>query len=135
MFFFPPVMFSAGCLLDRFHSEHYTDLSPQSLEWTYLQTPQFTFSSHSTSNATDNNNNNNLPLIEFTARFGVITESNVQLTPSSPSIGDDLIGKRLHEIADWRSLLPKPQSAEHQPKWEAAIEHLENVLPRVEIGV
>lgn len=98
----------------------------QSLEWTYLQTPQFTFNSHS--NAT----NLDLPLIEFTARFGVITECNVQLTPSSPSIGGDLVGKRLHEIADWRTLLPQPLSVEHQQKWNAAVEYLEKVLPRVE---
>lgn len=104
----------------------------QSLEWTYLQTPQFTFNSHSHSYAATEHNA--LPLIEFTARFGVITECNVQLTPSSPSIGEALIGKPLHEIADWRSLIPKPQSTEHQGKWEAAIEHLERVLPRVESG-
>jgi lipoate-protein ligase A len=108
-----------------------TNMLSQSLEWTYLQTPQFTFNSNSNATASDHNT---LPLIEFTARFGVITECNVQLTPSSPSIGEALIGKRLHEIADWRSLLPQPQSAEHQPKWEAAMEHLEKVLPRVESG-
>lgn len=103
-----------------------TSLS-QSLEWTYLQTPQFTFSSHS-----DAADNQSLPLIEFTARFGVITQCNIQLTPSSPSIGDDLVGNRLHEISDWRSLVPQPQSIEDQQKWEAAVEYLERVLPRVE---
>jgi lipoate-protein ligase A len=103
-----------------------TNSSSQSLEWTYLQTPQFAFSSHS--NTTDHS----VPLIEFTARFGVITECNIQLTPASHSIGGDLIGKRLHEITNWRSLLPQPQSPEQQLKWKAAIEHLERVLPRVE---
>ncbi|KAM0711804.1 hypothetical protein Q7P35_001173 [Cladosporium inversicolor] len=106
--------------------EHFSNSSTQSLEWTYLQTPQFTFNSHA--NATDLD----IPLIEFTARFGVITECNIQLTPSSPSIGGDLIGKRLHEVADWRSLLPQPQSVEQQLKWVAAIKYLERVLPRVE---
>jgi len=43
-----------------------------------------------------------------------------------------MIGKRLHEIADWRSLLPQPQGIEQQLKWGAAVEYLERVLPRVE---
>jgi lipoate-protein ligase A len=109
----------------------------QSLEWTYLQTPQFTFSSWS-----NNNNNNdtiaatikNFPLIEFTARFGVVTECNIRLTPSSPSIGESLLGKRLHEISDWESVLPQPRTAEDRQYWMDAVEYLQHVLPRVEMG-
>ena len=118
-------MFSAHSFI--LFSETILTSSSQSLEWTYLQTPQFTFNSHA--NVADDLD---IPLIEFTARFGVITECNIQLTCSSPSIGEELIGKRLHEIADWRSLLPQPQSIEQQLKWVAAIKYLERVLPRVE---
>jgi len=73
-------------------------------------------------------------VIEFTARFGVVTECNIQLTPSTPSIGENLLGKRLHEIADWETLLPQPQSAEHMQQWREAMEYLQRVLPRVEMG-
>jgi lipoate-protein ligase A len=107
----------------------------QSLEWTYLQTPQFTFSSRSNNNKDATvATTRNFPLIEFTARFGVVTECNIQLTPSSPSIGENLLGKRLHEIADWETLLPQPQTAEDGQRWRETVEYLQRVLPRVEMG-
>jgi len=106
----------------------------QSLEWTYLQTPQFTFSSRSNSNNHTAATTKNFPLIEFTARFGVVTECNIQLTPSSPSIGENLIGKRLHETPDWETVLPQPQIAEHRQHWREAVEYMQRVLPRVEMS-
>lgn len=102
----------------------------QSPEWTYLQTPQFTFSSRG--NNTASPAGNDYPLIEFTARFGVITECNVQLARNSPSVGESLIGRRLHEIADWGVAISQP--AQHQRNWEKAISHLQKVLPRVEMA-
>lgn len=117
----------------------------KSREWTYLQTPQFTFNSRgnpstptdSTSSTTSNKSTpNNVPttdaIIEFTARYGVITEANVRLTPSSPSIGDGLVGKRLHEITDWRDALTRPiGGAEEQSRFAAAAEFMRRVLPSV----
>jgi lipoate-protein ligase A len=105
----------------------------QSLEWTYLQTPQFTFSSRS-NNADTTTTTKSFPLIEFTARFGVVTECNIQLTPSSSSIGENLLGKRLHETEDWEAVLPQPQTAEHTQYWRETVEYLQRVLPRVEMG-
>ncbi|KAM0715279.1 hypothetical protein Q7P37_008777 [Cladosporium fusiforme] len=114
----------------------------KSHEWTYLQTPQFTFSSrgNASSSTTVNklsSSDQNAPLVEFTARYGVITESNVQLTPSAPSIGESLVGRRLHEISDWSAALPRPDvgaagsGGEVVGKWEEAVRYLQRVLPGV----
>lgn len=107
---------------------------PQSLEWTYLQTPQFTFSSRGTADAPVDRlpGDHDAPLVEFTARYGVVTQCNIQLTPESSSIGDGLVGKRLHEIADWTAMLAQPESGSHHgQRWTEVTEYLQRVLPRV----
>lgn len=118
----------------------------KSREWTFLQTPQFTFSSRGDpSTPADSSKETNArrassidvpatdAIIEFTARYGVITEADVRLTPSSPSIGDGLVGKRVHEITDWRDALTRPiGDAEEQSRFAAAAEFLKRVLPSVE---
>lgn len=82
----------------------------QSLDWTYLQTPQFTFSSHKTKD--DDRHRPALPeylpkniQITFTARNGSVQSidtkvNGIQETPARIFFLD----RKLHEIDDWEAL-------------------------------
>lgn len=96
----------------------------KSLDWTYLQTPQFTFSSRKT----DDDSRERPPLPDFvpsdasarfTARNGTITEADItdgysKDLGNSESISSTLVGKKLHEIEDWQAVLLQPHSLQHQ---------------------
>lgn len=59
----------------------------------------------------------------------------MELSPSFPSlsssIGETLVGKRLHEITHWRDVLPRPEDAALMGKWEEVTEYLGRVMPQI----
>jgi lipoate-protein ligase A len=84
----------------------------RSLEWTYLQTPQFTFSTHETEQ--DDRERPALPAtvpadtrMEFTAKHGAVTEAQLTLDGEDPSAEtqQDLVGKQIHTIKDWQTVV------------------------------
>lgn len=54
----------------------------------------------------------------------------MQLTPESSDFGEALVGRRLHEIADWKAVLPRPDDGSLLRKWEEATEYLQRVMPQ-----
>ncbi|OBT76383.1 hypothetical protein VF21_03595 [Pseudogymnoascus sp. 05NY08] len=80
----------------------------KSEDWIYLQTPQFTFSSHPTEE-----DPRERPLrpsyvpaaasVLFTARNGAITEAEIRNGEGERAEG--LVGRKVHEILDWRGVL------------------------------
>jgi len=93
-----------------------------SREWTYLQTPQFTFASHPTED--DPRVRPALPeylpanfRASFTARNGAVTNAKLEYKTSEAITGrleEDLEGRNLHEILDWLDVFGESQSAETQ---------------------
>ncbi|TAQ85917.1 hypothetical protein B7494_g5758 [Chlorociboria aeruginascens] len=78
----------------------------QSLEWIYLQTPQFTFSTKETED--DPKRRPALPNclppdlnMSFTARNGSITEASLQYHGTRRHADRQFVNHRLHEIKDW----------------------------------
>lgn len=70
--------------------------------------------------------------VDLTVRYGAVAAANIRLgnTLDSPiSLGDALVGKRLHEISDWSSELPRPTGVASVSQWESAIEWLGKMLP------
>ncbi|OBT59314.1 hypothetical protein VE04_00254 [Pseudogymnoascus sp. 24MN13] len=80
----------------------------RSEDWIYLQTPQFTFSSHPTEE-----DPRERPLrpsyvpaaasVLFTARNGAITDAEIRNGEGERAEG--LVGRKVHEIMDWREAL------------------------------
>ncbi|KAK5171329.1 uncharacterized protein LTR77_004473 [Saxophila tyrrhenica] len=75
----------------------------QSLEWTYLQTPQFTLA---------NSNEVSRPVnIDLTVRHGVVTDASIAPTASDPSLqertslNENLVGLTLHKVTNWQDEL------------------------------
>lgn len=104
----------------------------RSLEWTYLQTPQFTVSSRGNgAHGSEGSVDLAVPAIEMTVRYGAITESKIALEGEDKA-SDALVGQRLHEITDWEKALPRPMStnsATYQ-QWESAIAWLQKMFPK-----
>jgi lipoate-protein ligase A len=93
----------------------------QSDEWTYLQTPQFTCKSDGPGA--------DAPAIDMTVRYGAIIEGAIKFEGSS--FGQSLVGKRVHEIEDWSSVLPRPDGVQEQKQWQSAAKWLGKVFGRV----
>lgn len=114
-------------------SKGYAEL--RSLDWTFLQTPQFTVSSRG--NGTPGSHgfvDAAVPEIDMTVRYGAITESRIALDGEAKA-GEALIGQRLHEITDWRTVLPQlatESSSESNRQWESAVAWLQKMFPRVD---
>ncbi|CZR69370.1 related to lipoyltransferase [Phialocephala subalpina] len=86
----------------------------KSLDWTYCQTPQFTFS-YSTGRDTGTAEGHGFEL-DFTARHGEITSvddseygKGVSRTALNSTV-TSLKGQKIHEIEDWIRLLPQASS-------------------------
>ncbi|KFX97814.1 hypothetical protein O988_04671 [Pseudogymnoascus sp. VKM F-3808] len=80
----------------------------RSEDWIYLQTPQFTFSSHPTEEDPRERpvRPSYVPAaasVLFTARNGAITEAEIRNGDGERAEG--LVGKKIHEITDWRGVL------------------------------
>ncbi|KFY39544.1 hypothetical protein V495_05885 [Pseudogymnoascus sp. VKM F-4514 (FW-929)] len=80
----------------------------RSEDWIYLQTPQFTFSSHPTEEDPRERpvRPSYVPAaasVLFTARNGAITEAEIRNGDGEHAEG--LVGKKIHEITDWRVVL------------------------------
>lgn len=78
----------------------------QSLDWTYLQTPQFTFSSHKT--AEDDRDRPALPeylpnefQITFTARNGSVQSIDTKVGGNRETL---VLDRKIHEIDDWEAI-------------------------------
>jgi len=106
----------------------------RSLDWTFLQTPQFTVSSRGNSTpGIESFVDATVPEIEMTVRHGAITECTIALDEDSEA-GKSLVGQRLQEITDWRAALPQPVSSSSmtQQQWEIATAWLQKMFPRVD---
>ncbi|KAI1506140.1 hypothetical protein F5X99DRAFT_125475 [Biscogniauxia marginata] len=85
----------------------------RSPEWTYTQTPQFTFSTHPTA-AGPRPRPEPAPAgglrMSMTVRHGQIAESELRLPTAGGSLsaGEGLVGTYLHRVRDWRDLVPGP---------------------------
>ncbi|KAJ9663945.1 hypothetical protein H2201_005427 [Coniosporium apollinis] len=114
-------------------------MQAQSLDWTFLQTPQFTFSSHPTEE--DDRERPDLPVaarVYLKARFGAISESFVSWADSSSSAVDpsdrlrlDLQDQKLHEIHDWTAVVEKASGPQNARAGSALGAWLTRMFPRV----
>ncbi|KAI9824121.1 MAG: hypothetical protein M1819_001076 [Sarea resinae] len=96
----------------------------KSPEWTFMQTPQFTFSSHSSEEDSRDRPaiSDSLPPsthVHLKARSGVISESRISTrgdkkeAEGQAEMVDELLTKRkIHELADWSDLLRQSQAFE-----------------------
>ena len=113
-------------------SKGYDEL--RSLDWTFLQSPQFTVSSRGNGTpGIESFVDTTVPEIEMTVRYGAITECKIALDEDS-EVGKSLVGQRLHEITDWRAALAQPMTTSSTTKqqWEIASAWLQKMFPRVD---
>ena len=107
----------------------------QSLEWTFLQTPQFELHSHSSSDdSAVSEAGLSVPNIAMKVRYGAITECRIMLgsrSDNARTLGYDLVGRRLHEITDWDTVLAKTAQTTHQSEHGSAGSWLKKMLPPV----
>ncbi|GAB7365236.1 hypothetical protein MBLNU230_g6321t1 [Neophaeotheca triangularis] len=101
----------------------------KSLDWTFLQTPQFTLQSWPSGFRPQEA----IPRISLVARYGQITEMQIESTQSSgePTSFDvsRLIGKQIHRIDDWASGITNVEGESLTREKNAAVRWLETMLP------
>nr|OQO22241.1 hypothetical protein B0A51_10354 [Rachicladosporium sp. CCFEE 5018] len=109
----------------------------ESPEWTFLQTPQFTLSSTPLLGKKPDASamlNPSHASVDLTVRYGAITAVDVLLRSTrglTLSMGDSLIGQRVHEITEWQQSLPAPADASLTASWKQATAWLSRMLPSV----
>ncbi|OQO03008.1 hypothetical protein B0A48_11292 [Cryoendolithus antarcticus] len=109
----------------------------ESPEWTFLQTPQFTFSSTALPGKGSNASAMLDPAtasIDLTVRYGAITTAEILLrSTTGPTLakGDSLTGRRVHEITDWQQALSAPADASFATSWEKTASWLSKILPSI----
>ena len=80
------------------------------MDWTYLQTPQFTISNLPADITAKRQPTNEeaLPHLSLTVRNGAVTDTEITLSdlPSDfeHKLHDILRGRNVHEVRDWRTL-------------------------------
>ncbi|KAK5110721.1 hypothetical protein LTR62_005598 [Meristemomyces frigidus] len=94
-----------------------------SLDWTYLQTPQFNVSNAADALASTD--------VQFTVRNGTITAGVLRSRNNSAfsQLGEDSVGTRLHEIAAWSTALPRMFTGVDRAECDKLATWLESVLP------
>jgi lipoate-protein ligase A len=99
----------------------------QSLEWTYLQTPQFTISTQSDEDLGTN--------LELSVRYGSINGATLSVGDSGTSqrdLGESLTGHKVHEIADWEGIMDKALSEVSPDQRVRLIKWFNKMLPSVQ---
>ncbi|KAF2210025.1 hypothetical protein CERZMDRAFT_113494 [Cercospora zeae-maydis SCOH1-5] len=69
----------------------------KSLDWTYLQTPQWSLRT----------SDHDVPgvQLDLSVRYGAISGATLQLADSSHDVSDSLNGIKVHEVSDWTSVI------------------------------
>ncbi|KAF2719508.1 hypothetical protein K431DRAFT_228492 [Polychaeton citri CBS 116435] len=100
----------------------------KSLEWTFLQTPQFEFSSEPHDSANSAHLEDGPPArFDLTGKYGVITD----VKYAGAEYGGDLVGKKIHEINDWNAALPSVGDGSVTNGRTGLVQWLQKMLPSV----
>ncbi|EGP83098.1 unnamed protein product [Zymoseptoria tritici ST99CH_3D1] len=101
----------------------------KSLEWTYLQTPQFTISTESVKDLNAN--------LELSVRNGVVNGVSLSYKASGTSSTsqddlDGLIGCKIHEIEHWGAVMDRALSGMDSAEKSSVVAWLNKMLPKVQ---